>query len=386
MDDNQTPSKPPRMTALRQLRLPSLPVSRSVLTALIFAASIIIWVISGVISDQATSHEVAQPISTDIETAQKFKVVARIIETQDFRSTLKLQGRTEADQIVTLAAETVGIITAQDIKKGSFVQKGQVVCRIDVGARRAQLDETRALLQSRKIEYDAAKKLREKGHNSASQVAIAKAAYDGAAAAVKVREIELQRTAIAAPFAGIVDSIPVEEGDFIMVGQSCATIIDKDPILVVAFVAENQITSLHLGAKGKAHLATGESVEGKITYIAESPDATTRTFKIELETPNKDLRLRDGITADIEIDTGSVQASFIPQGILSLDAQGRIGVRVLEGGRVVFRPVTILSDDTGGAFVLGLQPQEMVITVGGEFTRSGQEVDYEMQSTKIRTQ
>ena len=109
--------------------------------------------------------------------------------------------------------------------------------------------------------------------------------YDAAIATVKAALVEYERTQIKAPFDGILDRQPVKIGQFMGVGQPCGTIIDKDPLLVVGHIAENQITQIAVGAIGTATLATGEMVEGKIRYIAETPNMATRTFRVELEVP-----------------------------------------------------------------------------------------------------
>ena len=96
---------------------------------------------------------------------------------------------------------------------------------------------------------------------------------------------------------------------------------------------------------------------------------------------NKDLALRDGMTAELTINAGEVVASRVPQSVLTLANDGRLGVRVVDNGRVALRPVQIISDDQNGAVVTGLAASEMVIVRGGEYTRDGREVEFEMEQT-----
>ena len=174
--------------------------------------------------------------------------------------------------------------------------------------------------------------------------------------------------------------MPLKTGAFIAPGQPCGTLIDKDPLLVVAHVAESQITKVRTGAPASAVLATGEEVTGFVRYVAESPSLATRTFQIEVEVANKDFLLRDGVSADLEIESERVRASQIPRSALTLDDTGRLGVRVLEGEVVAFREVAILSDQTEYSTVTGLGETEVVIIRGGDFTRAGQRVDAEIQT------
>jgi multidrug efflux system membrane fusion protein len=348
-------------------------------TAIFVFLALIVWLGSGLLFN-SNKVEAAKPISLDGNSARNFKVVVQEITARPYPNTIILQARSEADKLVTVASETGGTISQLPVSKGSFVQKGQIICRIDVGARAAQLAQARAQRDARKIEFNAAQKLVKQGHMSKSQMAAAQAAFDASVAAVKSALVELERTKIRAPFDGILDRQPVKIGHYMSPGQPCGTIIDKDPLLVVGYISENQINRIAIGATGQAKLSTGEVAQGKVRYIAESPNLTTRTFRVELEVANKDLQLRDGMTAELTINAGEVVASRVPQSVLTLAGDGRLGVRVLQNNRVVIRPIQIIKDDQDGAVVTGLGASEMVIVRGGEFTRDGREVDFEMLS------
>ena len=377
-EPNQYEKKPvPKRLGIVPVRVR---VSRSILTSLGVLLAIGLWVGSGVFSGDANTVEPAQAIKTRSADETPFRVIAREISARDTTSIVRLQGRTEADRIVTLASETSGTIVNLPTPKGRRVQKGQLICEIDAGARAAMLAEAKAKRDAARINYEASQRLFEKGHISKSQRATSKANFDATAAAVKMHQVELSRTRIKAPFDGILDQLPLKTGAFIAPGQPCGTLIDKDPLLVVAHVSESQITKVRAGAPASAVLATGEEVTGFVRYVAESPSLATRTFQIEVEVENKDFLLRDGVSADLEIESERMRASQIPRSALTLDDAGRLGVRVLEGEIVAFREVAILSDQTEYSTVTGLGETELVIIRGGDFTRAGQRVDAEIQT------
>ncbi|MCH1568427.1 MAG: efflux RND transporter periplasmic adaptor subunit, partial [Alphaproteobacteria bacterium] len=287
-----------------------------VFTAIIVFLALVGWLGSGVLFN-TEKVEAAKSIMETDNISRNFKVVVREVRVESYPNTVILQARSEADKIVTIASETGGTISKLPVLKGAFVQKGQIICRIDVGARGANLAQARAQRDARKIEFNAAEKLVKQGHMSKSQMAGAQAAYDASVAAVKAALVELERTKIRAPFDGILDRQPVKIGHFMSPGQPCGTVIDKDPLLVVGYVAESQINRVSVGADGSAKFSTGEVAQGKIRYIAESPNLTTRTFRVELEVANKDLLLRDGLTAELIINAGEVLASRVPQSVLT---------------------------------------------------------------------
>jgi multidrug efflux system membrane fusion protein len=59
---------------------------------------------------------------------------------------------------------------------------------------------------------------------------------------------------------------------------------------------------------------------------------------------------------------------------LTLDDDGRIGVRVAESGVARFYPITIIREEVDGVWVGGLPDSASVIVVGQEFVRDGRAV------------
>ena len=108
--------------------------------------------------------------------------------------------------------------------------------------------------------------------------------------------------------------------------------------------------------------------------MASRADDTTRTFRVEVELPNPDGKLRVGVSADIHIPVRQLMAEKISPGILVLDDNGVVGVRAVERGIVRFLPVDIVSDGPDGMWVSGLPDHVAVITVGQSFVSDGERV------------
>jgi multidrug efflux system membrane fusion protein len=94
-----------------------------------------------------------------------------------------------------------------------------------------------------------------------------------------------------------------------------------------------------------------------------------------VQIPNPDAKLRDGVSADIRIPVRRVKAQHISPGILVLDDSGTVGVRAIEGGKVKFIPVQVISDGPDGMWVSGLPDKVTVITVGQQFVSDGEQVE-----------
>lgn len=334
-----------------------------------------LWVVSGYIfgGKHVEPAQDAQ-MASQAERA-KASVRVRTVRNESHAADLVLRGRTEAEHKVDLKAEMAGRVTAVPGIKGASVKAGDPICQLDVGARQARLDQARAQLRQARLDYDVSLQLQKKGHRSETQAAAALAAFEAAEANIRAMEQELAFTTIRAPFDGRVDNRMVEIGDYMTPGQSCAWIVGAEPFLIVGAVSESQIGQIQAGTSGRARLVTGETVEGKVTFLANAADEATRTFRVELTVPNAEFKLRDGVTADIRLRSSNIPSVRLSPATLSLDDTGRVGVKIVENGRARFVPVTLVADSPDGVWVAGLPDEATVITVGQEYVKDGEEVE-----------
>lgn len=371
-------------------------IRRSYVVAAVILLLLVVWVGSGAINRLGGAGEekkVAAKVGTQSQTDGKqataptgkdgkpaapgelTTVRVRTLTAQTRQQDIVVRGQTEALRKVQVRAETAGKVAAIRADKGTVVKAGDTICELNVDARLAMLDEARATAKQKQLEYEASKTLQEKGFRSDTSVAGDLAEYQGAKAMVERMEKELANTKLKAPFDGIVDDRMVNVGDYLAPGQPCALVIDQDPFLVTGQVSEKDVPQITIGDKGWAKLISGERVDGQIRFIAKSSERATRTFRVELEVPNPQGLIRDGITAEIHILSKTLEAHRMSPAILSLDERGNIGVKIVDQSRRVrFLPVTVVADDSDGMWVTGLPKSVTIITVGQDYVTVGQEV------------
>src|SRR5690606_2027048 len=290
------------------------------------------------------------------------------------------RGHTEPLRRVEVRARTAGIVEEVTRREGDTVRRGDLICRLDMAARKARLAEQKANLASAQTDYEAASELARQQFAAESRKVAEKARLDAARAAVEQMELEIRYTSIEAPVDGTVEQRPAEPGSFPQVGDLCAVISVLDPMLVIAHVGERQIGAVREGMAGEAHLITGQAAQGTIRFVAPAADPATRTFRVELEVPNPDRTMRSGVTAELRIPLPSQPAHRLPQSVLVLGDDGEIGVRTVDDGNAVrFRPVEIKGQTADGVWVEGLPEEVTIITVGQEYVVEGQTVDPVLQ-------
>ena len=372
------------MGRVRGYHVPLLPwstgqnlMNRSLLIALVLTVAAVAWVMSGRFAERlglAASEDVPPESATPADAASP---TVRVVAMQASMRTAEviLLGRTEANRSVEVRAETEGRVAEVLVARGATVAEGDPILRLRADDRPARLAEAKALVAQREIELAAADSLAKEGFQTRIRRAEMAALTETARANLTAIEIDLVRTTIRAPFDGVVDAKAAEQGDFLRLGDAVATVVDLDPLLVVAEVSEREAGAIVPGQEGTARLVTGEEVSGRVRYIERVADAATHTFRIEIEVGNADGRIPAGITAEVRFPLASVPAHLVSPAVLTLDDDGVVGVKTVTGeGVVAFHPVTLLGDSPDGIWVGGLPANATVITVGQEYVKPGQRV------------
>lgn len=371
----------------------------------------------------ATAAETPAPVAS--EGARVVSVVAMRSTAQAIDNAVLLRGRTEAARQVDVRAETSGLVNSEPLRKGSYVNAGQLLCEIAPGTRQSALFEAQARLPEAKarlpesegrvleaearlkearINDNAAKQLSADGFASDIRVAgtqatvqsalaavetaragveSARAGILGAEAAIASATNEISRLKITAPFAGLLETDTAELGALMQPGGLCATIIQLNPIKLVAFVPETEIAKVAVGARAGGRTTANQTVEGRVTFMSRSSDSETRTFRVEITVDNDDLELRDGQTAEILIGAEGQKAHLLPASSLTLNDEGTLGVQVAtEDSKAAFMPVSILRDTAKGMWVAGLPDEASVIIVGQEYVMDGVAIKATYSETK----
>ena len=302
-----------------------------------------------------------------------------------------IRGQTKAKATVTAFAETSGTVKTVNVVKGQTVKAGDLLCTLDPENRQAAVAQAEASLAQAQAnqtqaqaDYDTNQALIAKGAatpNSSRALGVAlasaKAAVASAQVAVDNAKTELSRTQITAKIAGVIQDPIASVGSVLNPSAgaaTCATIVQLDPIVFTGSIPEARIQYARTGLPASVTTVTGQTLEGKVTFVSSVAEAATRSFPAEIEMPNPDNKVPAGLSATATVNVGTMPAQLLPQSVLTLDDNGTMGVRAVDNGKVVFYPVTIVQDAREGMYVTGLPLKVDVITVGQEFVKAGDTV------------
>jgi len=346
-------------------------LNANVKIALVILVLIIIWFVSGLV----TGNSEITPADDPAVAGELTKVRVRWVEAEDYSRQISARGRTVPNRHVTLRAEVSGRVVAVPADKGQAVDEGDTICELAEEDREQRVLEAQAAVAQAEIDYRGALKLKEKGYQSDSAIAQANARLESTRAALRLTEINLANTRIAAPFAGFVDDRPVEVGDYMDRNHICAEIVEMNPLKVVARLSEREVVRAEVGGNASVRLATGQLVTGEVTYLSHLAEPQTRTYEMEITLPNPSFQLRAGVASQVMVATNVLRAHRVPASLLALGDGGELGLKIVNrDDRVDFVLIDLVGDDGEGVWIAGLPERTRVITVGQEYVSAGEQV------------
>ncbi len=179
---------------------------------------------SEIISEQTEINLKLKQIDAAIsklDTLKNFPLVTAFQVKQDnFNHFLELQGSVATKKNIILYPEFSGLLTNLKVVEGQKVVKGQILGTIDDGGLSQQLAQMEVQFNLAKTTFERQKRLWEQKIGSEMEYLQAKANYDGMQNSVNQMRSQVAKTAIRAPFSGIIDDIITEQGTVVSAGMS----------------------------------------------------------------------------------------------------------------------------------------------------------------------
>jgi HlyD family secretion protein len=226
---------------------------------------------------------------------------------------------------ITVGTQVSGIISKIYVDYNSVVKKGQILAELDKTTLQSDYNSQLLNLNSSKTQYDFQKKnfvrskeLHEKNLISDIDFETAKYNYELAESTYKLNQTNLKKAqtnlnyaTIYSPIDGVIVSRAVEQGQTVAASFSTPTLFDIAQDLtkmqVVANVDEADIGNVKEGQRVTFTVDAfpNDQFSGKVTQVRLKSTVTSNvvTYQVVVNTPNKDLKLKPGLTANITIYT-----------------------------------------------------------------------------------
>ena len=322
-----------------------------------------------------------------LDTDENYPLVSALeIQKEVFTHYLELQGNVKTKQNVLIYPEMAGTLEKVHVQEGQWVKKGQLLATIDDGGLSSQLEQLKTEEELSKTTFERQKRLWEQNIGSEIQYLQAKTNYEAQQNAVKQLQSQLGKSAIRAPFTGIIDDVIKDEGTVVSPGAESEVfrIVNLSAMYINVEVPERYLGSVTEGKEVKVFFPVlGDSVVTRVRTTGNFINPNNRSFTAEIPVPNKNGAFKPNLTARVRInDYTNEEALLIPQSIISENAEGEQYVYIaekIEGGEISQVKKSIIhTGRTQGAQVevlAGLTAGELVIREGARSVKDGQKVE-----------
>ena len=181
---------------------------------------------------------------------------------------------------------------------------------------------------------------------------------------------------VPAPIDGVVLTRTANLGQVVSPGQELLKVTDLSSVWVKGNLLEDHFAVVRKGSQAviTAPAYPGRVYRGVVDYIDPRVDPQTRTAKVRVIVPNRDLALRLGMYVDIEFATAeSGRVVTVPSGaIQQLGGSAVVYVPVARSqNQFEQRPIKVAAETgTGRRIITGLQTGDRVVTDGSFLLRA----------------
>ena len=247
------------------------------------------------------------------------------VEKSDIHTSITATGTIEPVTSVTVGTQVSGIVSKLYVDYNSVVKKGQVIAELDrtnliseLNTAKANLASSESSMAYEKANYNRYKTLYDKGLVSADEYESALLSYRKAREDVSTKresvnkaQTNLGYATITSPIDGVVLSKSVEEGQTVAASFNTPELFsiaqDLTDMRVIADIDEADIGGVQEGQRVSFTVDAfpDDHFEGQVTQVRQqaTTESNVVTYEVVISAPNKDLKLKPGLTANVTIFT-----------------------------------------------------------------------------------
>jgi RND family efflux transporter MFP subunit len=228
-----------------------------------------------------------------------------------------------------------------------------------------QLDQFETQLNNQMLDLTGAQK-KLKSLESTSSLDSLKVQSETAQLSVEQNDRNLSHLAVTAQISGVITDLPIDVGMTVQAGFKAVTIQQLDPIKIKANLTEAS-AKLVRGKRELSFYIPGiiDNTKAKVSYLADVMNAATDSYSLELEVPNPGHKLRPGMKAQVLL-TDEAEETVVAVPTLSVIREGSdTFVYLLNGDHAEKRKVELGRLNGGNQEILsGVKEGEQLVVTG----------------------
>lgn len=321
--------------------------------------------LSGIIFSSCANSDTKTTQDSSPLPPQKLQVDVIIAKPTDLEQLEVIAGSILPNRTVDIMSELSKKITAVSFKDGNHVRQGQLLYKLDDADVRAKLRQLDAELNLSKINEHRLNQLLKTETIRQEEYDVALAKLQSLQAAKDILQVELSKTFIRAPFAGIAGLTKVYTGALVSPGTPLVSLQEQGTIKVQFSVSEKHLPLVKAGSK--IHFSTelgDEKFTATIVSTEASIDMQSRSIIVHAMASGIGDKLKPGMSAKVYFNTSGYNAKgiSIPTESLIPGSNG-YSVFVVKNNAAKLTPVTISNRNDKEAIIsMGLNNGDTVMT------------------------
>jgi RND family efflux transporter MFP subunit len=288
-----------------------------------------------------------------------------------------------ADRQATVIARTRGVVRRLAVEEGDRVSADQPLAFLEDDEQKIAAARARTAEETARREHERLSGLYERGLVSVDEYEASRRDAEDAAHALDLAELELHRTVIRAPIAGVVVTRHLDVGATVSDGTPVYDLADLQPLYADINIPERHVTRLKPGQEVRLTAdATGSQASAIIERIAPAVDPATGTVKVTVAVEGG-FSLRPGafVRVDIVTDTHT-DALVVARSALVAEGRRWHLYRLTDDNTSVEQIEVTLGFETGDRIEIAgtadpsveILPGETVVVVGAPALSDGAKV------------
>ncbi|MEM7803443.1 MAG: efflux RND transporter periplasmic adaptor subunit [Pseudomonadota bacterium] len=319
------------------------------------------------VAENGESEQPETIIPVEVMTVERGDIFAA------YTGSASLEAFDEASVVAKVGGEVRQIL----VEEGDFVQRGDVLARLDGDRLRLELEQSRANVARLEQEYERSVELNQKGLVAASAFETTKYELDGLKAQFELAKLEYAYTTIRAPISGVVSTRDIKVGNTIERNAPTFTITALDPLVAYLYVPEREFGRIDAGQPVRMRIDAlpGKLFEGTVARISPTVDPETGTFKATVEISDAESRLKPGMFGRLAVIYDQQRNTLLlPRDALIETTSGNSVFVVRDGVAERVEVETGYAWEGEVAVLEGLADEDRVVVVGQAALKTGSKV------------
>lgn len=326
---------------------------------------------------EALQQEVGSVGEDEVQTASKIITTIQP-KKKDFIKYLEVQGAVTSKENIMVSSNTGGVIMDIIVTEGQYVGVGQAIARINSETLQSSIAEVENALVLAQTVYEKQDRLwNELKIGTEIQYLQAKNNKENLEKKLETLRIQLGDATVRTTVAGVVDEIYANQGELAGPGSPIARVVNLNKVQVEAEIPESFIGKFKKGDKVQVYFQSLDVTRSaEIKAVSQTLNPGNRTFKIEIDLPNKDKVLKPYLLATVKLNEYENKDQIVVPTKLIQEGKSGSYVFTVNSENVVERKwVTVGQTYNGESEVIeGLDGTENIVNLGFRDIHEGQEI------------